>query len=211
MQPLVIVGAGGSGREIAWMVQDINAEAPTWDFLGFVDDAAEGSTIEGYPIIGKTEYLLRLKPLPMVVCSLGDSAARRLVVARLQEQGLQFATLIHPSVKRSRFVEIGEGSIVCADSVLTTNVRVGRHVLINIGCKIGHDSTIGDFVSLMYSVNIAGEVKIGSGCYLGSGSCVINRKSIGPWTTVGAGGVVVDDLPGNVVAVGVPAKPIKTK
>lgn len=211
VQPLAIVGAGGSGREIAWLVEEINAEMPQWDFFGFVDDSATGSTVEGYPILGRPESLLSSGVMPRVVCSIGDSSARAGVVARLEELGLEFATLVHPSVRRSRFVEIGEGSVICADSVLTTNVRVGRHVLVNIGCHIGHDSTLGDFASLMYSVNIAGEVQIGEGCYLGSSSCVINRKSIGPWTTIGAGAIVVDDIPDRVVAVGVPARTIRSK
>ncbi len=210
MEPLVIVGAGGSGREIAWLVEDINAERPTWDLVGFVDDFATGTTVEGYPILGTPESLLRSGAVPRVVCSIGNSQQRARIVARLREQGFTFATLVHPSVRKSRYVDIGEGSTICSESVLTTNVHVGKHCLINIGCRIGHDSTLGDFASLMYSVNIAGEVQIGEGCYLGSSSCVINRKSIGPWTTIGAGAVVVDDIPGSVVAVGVPARPIRT-
>jgi sugar O-acyltransferase (sialic acid O-acetyltransferase NeuD family) len=211
MEPLVIVGAGGSGREVAWLIDEMNSETPRWDFLGFVDDFVTGTTVEGYEILGKPECLLRLNPRPRVVCSVGDSRVRANAVARLEEQGFRFATLVHPSVRKSRFVEIGDGTIVCADSVITTNVRIGKHCLVNISCRIGHDTTLGDFSSLMYSVSIAGEVTIGEGCYLGSNACVINKVSVGSWSTIGAGAVVVDDIPSNVVAVGVPARPIKAR
>lgn len=209
-RPLVIVGAGGFGREVAWLVEDINRSHPTWELLGFVDDQAAGRTVEGYPILGDRSYLATLSPRPWVVCSVGDPRVRRRVVDVLSAEGYQFATLVHPSVCMSRFVKIGPGSVVSAGSVLSTNVSVGDHVILELGCRVAHDSVLGDFASLMVGANIAGEVEVGAGCFIGAGATVINRVSVGEWSIVGAGAAVVKDIPPRVVAVGVPARPIKT-
>ena len=210
-QPLVIIGAGGFGREVAWLVDEINQRQPTWEFLGLVDDFASGHTVEGYPVLGKTEDLVQMSPRPAVVCAIGDPVTRKKLVRRYAELGFSFATLVHPSVLRSRYVKIGEGSVICAGTILTTNVSIGAHSILNLNCKVGHDSVLGPFSSLMPATNIAGEVRIGEGCYFGLNSCVINRVSVGEWTIIGAGATVVNDIPSRVVAVGVPAKPIKTR
>ncbi len=208
-RPLVIIGAGGFGREVAWLVDEINCDEPTWELLGFVDDYSSGVTVEGFDVLGGLEKLLSIRPRPNVVCAIGDPVVRRAVVERYAEHGFEFITLMHPTVRSSRFVEIGPGSVVCAGSILTTNVRIGRHSILNLNCKVGHDSVLGAFSSLMPATNIAGEVRVGDGCYFGLNAAVINQVSIGDWTTIGAGAVVVNDIPSHVVAVGVPAKPIR--
>lgn len=211
LKPLVVIGAGGFGREVAWLIRDINQKEPTWDFLGFIDDRLSGTTVEGYPIIGSFEVLEKMEPLPYVVCAIGDPVARKSVVNRCLEAGLEFATLVHPSVIFSDFVEIGTGSVICAGTILTTNIKVGAYSILNLNCKVGHDSVLGDFSSLMPATNMAGEVTVGEGCYFGINSGVINQVSIGEWTIIGAGAMVVNDIPPRVVAVGVPAKPIKQR
>lgn len=208
-QALVIIGAGGFGREVAWLVQEINREQDAFDFVGFLDDSLT-STTEGYPVLGTLNaWLQRPQVDAMYVCAVGDPLTRFKIVSRLESAGLSFAALIHPSVRLSDWVTIGEGSIVCAGVTLTTNIEVGRHSILNLHCTVGHDTTLGDFTSMMPGVHISGEAKMGEGVYLGTNAAVINQVSIGPWTVVGAGAVVAGDLPGGVVAVGVPAKPIK--
>lgn len=209
-QALVIIGAGGFGREVAWLVQEINHEQDVFNLVGFLDDAVT-STVEGYPVLGTLGAWLQGPQKDVVyACALGDPMTRFKIVSRLESAGLSFATLIHPSVRHSHWVTVGEGSILCAGVTLTTNIQVGRHSILNLHCTVGHDTRIGDFTSMMPGVHISGEVKTGEGVYLGTSAAVINQVSIGPWTVVGAGAVVAGDLPGGVVAVGVPAKPIKT-
>jgi len=211
LKPLAVVGAGGLGREVAWLIRDINEKEPTWDFVGFIDDSLSGKTVEGYPIIGNFEMLEKMDPAPYVVCAIGDPVIRKSVVDRCLDIGLEFATLVHPSVLLSDFVEIGSGSVICAGTVLTTNIKIGAYSVLSPNCTMGHDSVLGDFASLMPATNIAGEVTVGEGCYFGINSGAINQVSIGEWSIIGAGAMVVNDIPPRVVAVGVPAKPIKQR
>ncbi len=207
---LVIIGAGGLGREVASLVNDINKESITWDLIGFIDDRKKGQTVEGYPIIGKFDDVFELKPTPAVVIAIADSAIRLKMFERLMAKGVRVVSVVHPSVVMSDYVDIGEGTIICAGSVITTNVKLGKACIINPNCFVGHDSGLSDFVSLMPGANIAGDVTVGEGTYLGLNSTVINKVKIGAWSTIGAGAAVVKDLPDHVTAVGVPAKIIKS-
>lgn len=210
LKSLVIVGAGGFGREVAWLVQEINEQKPEWNFFGFVDDYSTGQTVEGYPILGNMEWLLAQPLKPYVVCAVGDPRIRRKLVKPLSNAGFPFATLIHPSVKMSKYVQIGKGSMICAGVIITTNIVIGEHCLLNLGCFVGHDTTVGDYASMMPGTNIAGDVEIGEGSYYGLNSCVINQVKVGEWSIIGAGATVTKDIPPYSLAVGVPAKPIRT-
>jgi sugar O-acyltransferase (sialic acid O-acetyltransferase NeuD family) len=120
--------------------------------------------------------------------------------------------LIHPSViiGNAKYVSIGEGSIICAGTIMTTNISIGRHVILNLACTIGHESTIDDYSAFMPTCSISGEVTIGKCTYWGTGAKIINRCHVGDNVTIGAGAVVIRDLPPGATAVGVPAKVIKT-
>lgn len=209
VKPLIIVGAGGLGREVAWLVEDINKNTPQWNLLGFVDDGVSGSTVEGYPVLGNVDSLFYMEPLPWVIVAIANASVRKRIVEKIQQQGMSMATLIHPSIQSSRFVEIGQGSIICAGSVLTTNITLGLYSIVNPNCFIGHDTVLQNYVSLMPGVHVAGEVKLGEGVYMGLHSCVINRTSIDEWSIIGAGATVVSDIPPNSLAIGVPARVVK--
>lgn len=210
IKPLIIVGAGGLGREVAWLVAEINKIKPEWNLLGFIDDGVNGMTVEGYPVLGNVDSLFHMQPFPWVVVAIANASIRKQIVGRIQQCNIPLATLIHPSVQISRFVKIAAGSIICAGSVLTTNISIGLASILNLNCLIGHDTILEDFVSLMPGVNVAGEVVLGEGVYMGLNACVINRKSIGEWSIIGAGAAVVCDIPSYSLAVGVPARVVKT-
>ena len=209
IKPLVIIGAGGLGREVAWLVEDINKAALEWDFLGFVDDGLSGKTVEGYPVLGPVDVVMKLDPKPWVVVAIADAKARKRIVTYLSQNGIRLATLIHPTVKMSRYVNIGVGSIICTGSVLTTNIKLGTSSIINPNCFIGHDTVLGDYTSLMPAVKVAGEVNIGEGVFIGLNAAVINRKTVGDWSIIGAGATVIEDIPPHSLAVGTPARVIK--
>lgn len=211
MQSLVVLGAGGFAREVAWLVGSLNDVAPTWELLGFLDDAVErhGQVLNGTPVLGGIEWLADHSEV-YAVCAVGNPRVRKQLVERAARFGTRFATLIDPSVRHSRFVEIGEGSILCAGTILTTNIQIGRHVIFNLDCTVGHDAVIGDFCTVLPSVNVSGNVTIGEGCNVGTGAAIINDVAVGAWTVLGAGAVAVRDLPAGCTAVGVPARVIKS-
>lgn len=209
MKDIVIIGAGGFGREVAWLIEDINKENKEWNFLGFVDDNEEiqGKEINGYKVVGNIEWLKNQELY--VVNAIGDPIIKKKVMERLQGSKNKYPVLIHPSVIYSDKVTFGEGSIICAGNIITVNIEIGKHVIINLDCTIGHDAKIGDYSTILPSVNVSGNVDIEECVSVGTGSAIIQGIKIGNNTIVGAGAVVVKDLPANCTAVGSPAKPIK--
>lgn len=213
LQPLVIFGAGGLGREVLVLVHQLNEAQPTWELRGFYDDQPPATpTRHDLPYLGTTADL-NATPEPLAVAvAVGSSRSRAAVVARLTSPQLSFPTLTHPSVacqpyQRLRF---GAGCIITQGCVLTTDIRLGRHVLLNLGCTVGHDAVLEDFCSLMPHANVGGQARLGAGVYLGTNATVLNQVRVGAGTTLGAGAVAVRDLPAHCTAVGVPATIIKS-
>jgi len=210
---LVVIGAGGFAREAAWLVEDINAVKKEWELLGFIDEdpANHGKILNGFPVLGDFNFFnhQELDGPVYAVCAVGNPHSKFNLVQKAIDHGLQFPNLIHPSVKMSRYVDMGAGNIICTGSIITVNVSIGNHVGINPGCGIGHDVSIGDYTTILWNVNLSGNVVVGSGCEVGTKTVVIQGIIIGEWSTIGAGAAVVRDIPPYCTAVGVPAKPIK--
>lgn len=210
MKDLYIIGAGGFGREVAWLVERINEVEPTWNIKGFIDDnkAIWNTKEDDYFVLGGCEYLMSLQDV-YAVCAVGNAAIRKHIIEKFKDSGVRFATLIDPSVIISNRVNIGEGTIICAGTIITVDVSMGRHVIVNLDCTIGHDTVVSDFVTIYPSVNLSGNVAVGECVELGTGMQIIQGKSVGKGTVIGAGSVIVRDIPENCTAVGSPAKPIK--
>jgi len=212
MKDLIIFGASGFGREVAWAVEKINKETPTWNLLGFMDDDPDiqYTTINGYPVLGKSGDIDKYSDA-YFVCAVGASRVREKIINKMKEVNpdVKFGTIIDPSVELSSLVNIGEGTIICAHTIVTVNISIGKHVIINLDCTIGHDAVLNDFVTLYPSVNVSGMTNIGHAVELGTGLQIIQGKSVGDYSIVGAGAVIVKDIPPKCTAVGSPAKPIK--
>lgn len=212
-RPLVIFGAGGHGREVLQTIRDINAVRPAWDCLGFLVDAGlEGAaTVAGLPVLGGLDWLAG-RPEVHVVVALGAPAARRAVVRRIRAQGGNpFPALVHPRAWTGAAVELGEGALICAGAMLTTDIRIGAHVHVNVGSTLAHDDVLEDFVTLAPGVHVAGNVLLREGAELGTGCSVIPRCTVGAWSVVGAGAVVTGPVPDACTAVGVPARVVKRR
>jgi sugar O-acyltransferase (sialic acid O-acetyltransferase NeuD family) len=134
---------------------------------------------------------------------------KKKVMEKIKDSKNNYPILIHPNVICSNKVKIGEGSIICAGNIITVNIEIGKHVIINLDCTIGHDAILGDYTTVLPSVNISGFVKTEECVSIGTGSAITQGVIIGKNSVIGAGAVVVKDLPANCTAVGIPAKPIK--
>lgn len=217
MEPLnvVIVGAGGSGRETYWVLRDFITQSKSpIEFRGFValDKPDQGllDRLDAEFLGDPRDLVNRLPNSSNWSYSLGIGSARhrRHMDEILSHQGLKPLTLMHPTVQIGPDVNIGSGAVVCANTVITTNVRIGVSAQLNIGCVVGHDARIGDYVTMAQGVNIAGNVTIENDATIFTGGIVLPGVTIGEGSTIGAGAVVVEDVAPYSTVVGVPAKPL---
>lgn len=212
MKDIVIIGAGGFGREVAWLIEEINESNMEWNLLGFIDEDEEkhGKFLNGYRVLGGFRYLEEKKDV-YYVCAIGNSKIKKEIIEkRCIKYNIKPATLIHPSVIMSKkYNKIGQGCIICASNIVTVNTQIGNHVIVNIDCTIGHDVVVNNYTTIYPSVNISGNCEIGECVELGTGTQIIQGKSIGNNSVIGAGSVVVKDIESNKTAVGIPAKAIK--
>jgi len=200
----VIVGGGGFAREVAWLVHGVNRVEPRWHLVGFID-LEPGPAIRGVPVVPVDE--LCGLGANSAVTAIGSPRLRRQLTGEMQGVGLPFATLVHPSVRIDESVRLGAGTVVCAGSQLTVGITIGAHVVVNLDCTIGHNVAIEDYATLSPGCHISGRTTIQQGCFLGTGVVTIEGITIASEATVGAGGVVVRDVPPGTTAIGVPAKP----
>lgn len=210
---LVIVGAGGFGRETLDVAEAINAAAsmPVWSVIGVVDDAPTTVNLErlaarGAVYAGTTDALIARPERPRYVVGIGSPAVRRSIADKLDAAGLDAAILIHPAATLGQVVDVGAGTVVCAGARVTTNITLGRHVQLNPNVTVGHDTTLGDFVSMNPAASVSGDCTIEAGVLVGVGAVVLNQLTVGQDAVVGAGACVVKHVPTGVIVKGVPAR-----
>jgi sugar O-acyltransferase (sialic acid O-acetyltransferase NeuD family) len=214
LDSVIIIGAGGFGREVLEIFKDQNQIKKRWNIAGFVDDNSklQGKMINGFPVLGGLDWLKERNNDNLgCVCAIGQPEIRKKVVSKLRKIGVKFYNAVHPSVIMSEFVKLGEDVIICAGSVLTVNIKIGDHVHIDTNCTIAHDVVIESYCRLSPGVRINGHDRLGEGVFIGSGATLVQEISVGDWSTVGAGAVVTEDISDNVIAVGMPAKVVKRK
>lgn len=209
MKDLIIYGAGGFGRETRLMIEQINEDRPQWNVIGFVDDGKKaGVVVDDLEVLGGRDYLLQRSSTISVVLALADPQLRKRVAQNLQSTLLDFPVLIHPNVQLGdkRRNSFGEGTIVSEGNILTTSVSLGRFVILNLACTVGHDVMVRDFASIMPGCHISGSVSIGEGTFIGTGARLIQNLSIGSWCKIGAGAVVTKSFGDGLRILGIPAK-----
>ncbi len=211
-KPLYIIGAGGFGREVAWLVERMNAVSPIWDFKGFLDDDSKlwHTSVDGYNVHGGHEILKTFESDVWCVFAVGNPQIRKKGINRLASYAhVHFPVLIDPDAKVSDKVSIGEGAIICAGSIITVDIAIGKHNIINLDCTVGHDAVLADYVTLNPSVDISGSVQIGECTEVGVGSRIIQGLSIGEDVMIGAGSGVFKDVEDHVTVWGNPARVMK--
>lgn len=210
---IIIFGAGGFAREVIHIVEDMKEIHKEINIVGYIDkdNSRKGEVLEGYPILGDISFFEEkaIKNFK-AVCAVGDVKLKLDLIMEIKKIGLDFVNIIHPSVKIRNSTKIGTGNIICDGNIITSNVTIGSYVVLNLSCTVGHDAIIDDYTTISPGANISGNVTINKKCYIGTNSAILQGKTIGENSIVGAGAVVASDISENSVAVGVPAKVVKS-
>jgi len=208
MEKIVIVGAGGFGREVLAWVREVRNTGKNWDIIGFVDDnpgALAGfdydvpiiDTIKGYQPQAEHRLVLAMATPTRTKVAIADSLIRR---------GAHFLSLIHPTVVMGANVTYGVGCVLCPYVVTTCDITIGDFVAINCHAVIGHDAVLGTGSTLYSYANINGRARVGTGVEIGSHACLLPGARVGDFATVGAGSVVLKQVKPGATVMGVPAK-----
>jgi len=206
-RPLIIVGAGGMGLDACFL-----AERMGKTIRGFLDDhpPSAASHIMGLPVLGRVANW-RIFPECEFIVAIGDPRVRQQVVTAMRTLGTpEFATLIDPTaVFDPHHVKLGKGSIICAGVVLTTQITIGEHVIININCTVAHEVQMGNFVTLAPMAAMSGKVKLGDLVEVGTGSCIRQSLTMATGSMLGMGAVLIKSTEKNAVLVGNPARVLR--
>lgn len=196
MKGLYIFAASGHAKVLI--------EIAEWNnlvILGLVDDDLTKTELLGYPVNKKF-----ITEDQCWVVGIGNNTLRKRIVSKYLKE---YVTLIHPSSSISKRSFISEGTVIMAGVAINSSVNIGKHCIINTNSSIDHDCNLEDFVHLSPNVALAGIVTVGEGTHIGIGACVIQGVKIGKWVTIGAGAVILKDVPDYAVVVGNPGKIIK--
>jgi sugar O-acyltransferase (sialic acid O-acetyltransferase NeuD family) len=208
---LIILGAGGSSREIADVVEAINRNAPRWNILGFLDDdpAKHGTLVGGHRVLGNLASAGDYREGKFIVgiANSRNLDVRRQVVERLCLPIECYATIVHPSASVSPHATIGAGTAILQNVVITPDTAVGNHVLLAQNVSLAHDQIVADYAVIAPGAVLAGFVRIGRGAYLGAACVILPGVAVGERAKVAAGAVVFKDVPDGAIVAGNPARP----
>lgn len=206
MKKIIVVGAGGFGKEVAWM-----AKRCGYEVLGFLDSTPDkqNTKIMGLDVLGPLEYAERFLDYEFVIAIGNPRARKKIIDLFFKNEQFCFVTLIDPSSIVGENILIAEGSIICAGVILTVDVSIGRHTIININSTIGHDVIIKDFVTIAPNASISGNVLLNDLVEIGTNATIREKLSINKGAMIGMGAVLTKDVEENHVMVGNPAKLLK--
>jgi len=190
----MIVGAGGMGREAAWTLERINEASPTWDIIGFADDAPslKSGSVDGYPLLGPISDASHDHPDAAVLLAIGDNATRERLYRLLR--GHDFPVIIDPSADVSPTVDLRHGVFIGPRAVVSAGSTLGKFVLVNARAGVGHDCTLGDFSQVCPGATLSGHTTLGSHAFVGSNACTVPGTTIGNNAKIAAGTPVYSNV-----------------
>lgn len=208
MKRVVIVGAGGFGREVYSWARHHPDCGRAWEILGFLDD--DPNVLEGFeyevPILGPVANH-QPDAEELFLCAIGTPDIKRAVCQQLLDRGAVFLTLVHPSVVLGENIQLGQGVVLCPGVVLTCDIQVGDFAMINCLSSAGHDVRIGNWATISGHCDMTGFTEFGDSAFMGSGARILPGKKVGPRALVGAGSVVLGNVPADSKVFGNPARP----
>ena len=214
MKDIAIYGAGGLGREIACILKEINEQESTWNLVGFFDDGMEkGSSNEYGTILGGMSELNQWEGDLAVIIGIGNPKITHLLVNKITNEQISFPNIISPDVKflDRDSLKIGKGNFINFKASVSCNVTIGNFNSIGAFTALGHDCKVGDFNTLMPSVQVCGFVEMGQQNFLGISSIVLQMNKIGNGITLGAGSILMKDAEDDRTYFGNPARSIIAK
>jgi len=200
----IILGAGGTGRTIAGVLQgEVKG-------ICFIDDKHAGKTINGFKVIGTIKDIPRFKKDNFII-GFGNTYAKERIdlFNNMEKKGFKFFNAIHKNAYIDQTAKIGKGVFIAANCAVNPNAAIDDNSSLCVACTIDHDSKIGKHVYISPGVNIAGAAVVGDNVFIGTNAAILPLVKIGKNSIIGAGSVITKDIPPNVTAVGVPAKIIK--
>lgn len=209
MKKIVLIGAGGFGREVASIIEVLNRYSPRYELLGFVDDGdgfREGMLINGYPWLGKTEWILEHKDEVVCNCTIGNPAVKGRIQRELMSKGVCFETIIAKGSFVGPYTEMGQGCVLYGGITVSVNCHIGDGVVLNEAVNVGHDAVIGDYTTIMPLTGISGDCKIGSEVRIGGHVFIVPGKKVGDGATIAAGSIVFSNVKAGTTVLGNPAK-----
>lgn len=214
MKDIAIFGAGGFGKEVALMLERINkTNQEAWNFVGFFDDGKEKGFEASHfgKVLGGMEEINAWTTELAVVIAIGSTTSLPKVRERIKNDKIWFPNVIDPSVKilDPATFKIGEGNIIQQGCRMSCDVTIGNFNVMNSDIVAGHDVTIGDYNIIMPDIRISGEVNIGTHCLIGVGSIILQQLKIGTGVRLAAGSVLLTKPKDNSLYMGNPAKRIQ--
>jgi len=209
---VVVVGASGFGRESLDVLEAMQSIGADIEIAGVIDDAPSKTNLQrlrerGVDYLGTTnDWLSQRVPGEVFVLGIGSPRVRRMLVEKLELGGAEPFTTIHPTVSLGSQSVIGKGAVICSGAVVSTNVKLGRHVHVNPNVTIGHDSELDDFVSVNPAAVISGDVHLATGVLVGAAATVLQQLTVAEDALIGAGALVTRSVPPSVVVKGVPGR-----
>lgn len=204
MMRIVIWGLSGFAREVNWLCEQIGVEV-----VGFLheDASMKGRVVDDVPVLGSLADISMLRKEVRVLCAgVADPGWKRHLFESTFRAGFEVCpALVHPSVYVSKRNSIGSGSVICPGVIMTVNVHIGAHAAVHMQSTLGHDVVVGDYATIGPGVNLSGNVTVGEGVFIGTNASVREKTHVHPWSVIGAGAFVREDVPERVLVAGVPA------